>query len=125
MHGNQHREIFPDRFSVTGYTKVPRLAWPDANSAAPLSQVSSVGVLFSPGSVPCRTVPRSIKGAAVCSPSTSTWLGAPWMMGLQLAQEVALEGSIGSSLAQIKGLHFLLGKLASPCTLHLDPPVLI
>lgn len=78
MHGNRHREIFPDRFSVTGYTKVPRLAWPGANSVAPLSQVSSVRVLFSPGSVPCRTVPRSIKGAAVCSPS---WPGVPRMMG--------------------------------------------
>lgn len=88
MHGNQHWEIFPDRFSVTGYTKVPRLAWPDANSVTPLSQVSSVGVLFSPGSVPCRTVPRSIKGAAVCSLSTSTWLGVLRMMGGKKTQPV-------------------------------------
>lgn len=83
MHGNQHGEIFPDRFSVTGYTKVLRRAWPCANSVVPLSQVSSVGVLFSPGSVPCRTVPRSVKGAAVCSPPTSwpTWLGVQRMIG--------------------------------------------
>lgn len=83
MHGNRHREIVPDRFSMTGYTKVLRRAWPGANSVAPLSQVSSVRVLFSPGSVPCRTVPRSIKGAAVCSPSTSwpTWLGVHRMIG--------------------------------------------
>lgn len=80
MHGNQDREIVPDRFSMTGYTKVLRWAWPGANSVAPLSQVSSVGVLFIPGSVPCRTVPRSIKEAAVCSPSTSTWLGVQRMI---------------------------------------------
>lgn len=81
MHGNQHGEIFPGRFSVTGYTKVPHRAWPGANGVAPLSQVSSVGVLFSPGSVPCRTVPRSIKRAAVCSPSTPAWLGVQRMIG--------------------------------------------
>ncbi len=40
-------------------------------------------------------------------------------------QEVALEGGIGSSLAEIKALHFLLGKLALLSTLHLDPPELI
>lgn len=40
-------------------------------------------------------------------------------------QEVALEGGIGSSLAEIKAPHFLLGKLALLSTLHLDPPELI
>lgn len=61
-----------------GSTKVPRWGWHRASVGAPLSQVSSVGAPFSPGSVPCRPVPTPIKGAAVCSPSTSAWLSVQW-----------------------------------------------
>lgn len=49
----------------------------------------------------------------------------PNLQASSWSQEVTLEGGIGSSLAKIKALHFLLGKLAPLSTLHLDPLALI